>query len=537
MATDYVNLFGDLIEEPKVQKVSDILSKTKTQAKADIDLLKQLKSKKVTIEDKLAAITQAVLRILGKHQNNTKVITDRQSLTDYINKAIINGRIAIDTETDNSLDPLTCKLMGACIYTPNEKQVYIPINHTDLEGNKLPNQLTELDIKEEFQRLIDNNTNIIMHNGKFDYQVIKCTCNIALPIFWDTMIASKVLDENELAGLKWQYTNKIDPSQEKYDIEHLFAGISYALVDPAIFALYAATDAMMTDKLYEYQLEQFEDKNLAGCYKLFKEVEMPVIEVVAEMELAGVTFDTEYANRLKAKYENILAEIDLEINAELEALAPKIAKWKLTPEANIKTVKNSKSSTDAPKYNKSKVEQLEDPINLASPTQLAILLYDILKIGIIDKKTPRGTGEEVLSKIDLPICKLLLKRRGVVKLLDAFILSLPENVNPIDGRIHCKFNQFGTVTGRFSSSEPNLQQIPSHNKEIRMLFKATETERLAETETDIFEVKTYEEVLTSTGWKKATQVSNLDILIGEDNSQSQVKNINIKDNLVTIEVY
>ena len=274
MATDYVNLFGDLIEEPKTQKVSDILSKAKTQAKVDIDILKQLKSKKVAIEDKLAAITQAVLRILGKHQNNTEVITDKQSLTNYINKAIINGRIAIDTETDNSLDPLTCKLMGACIYTPNEKQVYIPINHTDLEGNKLPNQLTELDIKEEFQRLIDTNTNIIMHNGKFDYQVIKCTCNIALPIFWDTMIASKVLDENELAGLKWQYTNKIDPSQEKYDIEHLFAGISYALVDPAIFALYAATDAMMTDKLYEYQLEQFEDKNLADCYKLFKEVEI-----------------------------------------------------------------------------------------------------------------------------------------------------------------------------------------------------------------------------------------------------------------------
>ena len=78
MATDYVNLFGDLIEEPKTQKVSDILSKAKTQAKVDIDILKQLKSKKVTIEDKLAAITQVVLRILGKHQNNTKLITDRQ---------------------------------------------------------------------------------------------------------------------------------------------------------------------------------------------------------------------------------------------------------------------------------------------------------------------------------------------------------------------------------------------------------------------------------------------------------------------------
>lgn len=522
MDTAFINLFGDL-EEPKLQKVSTLLAKTKT-TKVNVDPIKQLKSKKLSLQDRLDIIKTEVLRVLGKQVENTLVIRDIDSLHDYISKAIKNGRIDIDTETNNSLDPITCKLMGPCIYTPGEKQVYIPINHVDLNGNKLPNQLTELDINNEFQRLIDAKTNIIFHNGKFDYQVIKCTCNIQLPIYWDTMIAAKLLNENEPAGLKWQYINKIDPSQEKYDIEHLFAGVEYAYVDPDIFALYAATDAMMTDKLYEYQVEQFELSNLQGVYKLFREVEIPNIEVVAEIELAGVTFDTEYAQRLKVKYENILAGIDAEIKTELDSLALKISEWKLTPDA---TTKPKKKTGDG--LGKSKLEQLEDPINLASPTQLAILLYDILKVGIIDKKSPRGTGEEVLSKIDLPICKLLLKRRGVVKLLDAFILSLPENVNPADGRIHCKFNQYGADTGRFSCSNPNLQQIPSHNKELRLLFKAATVENTVEiNDNNYYEISYLDEVLTTNGWKPVKDLQIGDVICGDD-SKDVVNKIEVRD--------
>ena len=117
--------------------------------------------------------------------------------------------------------------MGGCIYTPGQKNAYIPVNHVDANRNLLPNQLTEAQIKEQFDRLHD--TEIIMHNGKFDYEVIKCTCNCVLDIYWDTLIAAKVLDENELAGLKEQYRTKIDASQEKYDIEHLFDKMEYAI--------------------------------------------------------------------------------------------------------------------------------------------------------------------------------------------------------------------------------------------------------------------------------------------------------------------
>jgi hypothetical protein len=225
------------VSEPKEPKVVRSVEQT-------------IRSTAVSIEEKLRVITENVLRILGVYKDNTVVIKTKEDLINYIDKALDNGIIAIDTETNNSLDPLTCKLMGPCIYTPGMKNAYIPLNHINPQTKeRLEWQLTEEDIAEQFKRLSD--ITILMHNGKFDYQVIKCTTGVPLHIDWDTMIGAKILDENELAGLKYQYISKIDSSIEKYDIEHLFEKIEYALVDPEIFALYAATDAFMTCKLYE----------------------------------------------------------------------------------------------------------------------------------------------------------------------------------------------------------------------------------------------------------------------------------------------
>lgn len=394
-----------------------------------------------------------VLRILGVYKENTQVITSREELTKYIDASIKNGVIAIDTETNNSLDPISCKLMGPCIYTPGQKNAYIPINHIDLHtGKKRPNQLTEEDVKEEFSRL--PNTTIIMHNGKFDYQVIKCTCGLPLHIDWDTLIAAKLIDENERASLKEQYISKIDPSIEKYSIEHLFEGIEYAYVEPEIFALYAATDSFMTYKLYEWQKKVFETPDYTRIYKLFKEVEMPVVIVAAEMELAGVTIDTEYSKRLSAKYHKKLEDIDKKISEELGKYQPIIAKWRDSEEANTPT-KGTKN-----KPGKTPNEQLEDPPKINSPTQLAILIYDVLKIKSVDDLSPRGTGEDILIKIDkennIPLCKLILEKRGIEKLIGTYIDKLPECVSPVDNRLHAHFNQYGAATGRFSSSDPNL---------------------------------------------------------------------------------
>ena len=434
-----------------------------------------LKSKNTSIEEKLNIINRNVYNILGVYKENTLVIKDIETFSNYIDKAISNGMIAIDTETNNSLDPLTCKLMGPCIYTPDMKNAYIPVNHTNLVGEKYDWQITEQQVKEQFDRLVENNVKIITHNGKFDYEVLKCTTGFDMPIYWDTLIGARLLNENERAGLKQQYIEKIDSSIEKYSIDHLF-DIDYAVVNPDVFALYAATDSFMTYKLYEYQKAIFEKHENEKLYNLFMTVEMPVLPVVAAMELQGVNLDNDYCVRLSEKYNNKLKIIDEKINAELDLLKDKISDWRKTDSANYHPPSKGVDKNGNQKVQKSKNEQLKDPPELSSPTQLSILLYDILGAKVVDKTNPRGTGEEILKHLekDIPLCSLMLEKRGLEKLINAFIDALPKMRNEKDNKIHTNFKQLGTDTGRFSSSNPNLQQVPSSNKEIRMMFKASD---------------------------------------------------------------
>lgn len=469
-----MSLWGDEFEVPSAKKeVKKVAKKVSSPKDPKVETRKAIKSKTVSTFDKLQLIYEEVNRVLGGYTSNTRVITSKDELSKYIDEAIRNGIIAIDTETNNSLEPLTCLLMGACIYTPGQLSAYIPIHHTQPDTDILiENQLTELDIKEQFDRL--SNTQILMHNGKFDYEVIKCTCNCVLNIYWDTEIAARILDENELAGLKKQYILHIDSTQEKYDIEHLFQGIPYAYVKPEIFALYAATDAYITYRLYEWQKEQFNKPGNEKLFDLFMNVEMPVVPVCAEMELYGIEIDKEYAKRLSNKYHKKVDEVNAKIDTELSKYSDKIAAWRLTKEANYKERNSKPNKAGEFTYKKSKNEQLENPPQLNSPTQLAILLYDILGTPAQDKKAPRGTGEEILQKIKLPICDLILEKRGLEKLIGTYIDKIPECVNSKDNRLHAHFNQLGAGTGRFSSSNPNLQNIPSHVKEIRLMFRAAE---------------------------------------------------------------
>ena len=252
----------------------------------------------------LQEIEQEVLRVLGKQQHNVLTITDIDVLHEYVSSCIDTGIVAIDTETNNSLDPLTCKLMGLCLYVPGQQQVYIPINHRDpITMVRLHTQLTEADVATQLQRILDSGIKIIMHNGKFDYEVLKCTCNICVSPVWDTMIATRLLNENEKYGLKDQYISKIDRTQEGYNIEKLFKNVPYADVKPEIFALYSATDPYMTYKLYEYQLPLMENEK--KIYKLFTEIEMPLVVIVAEMELCGALADLEYCQKLKLTVRNM----------------------------------------------------------------------------------------------------------------------------------------------------------------------------------------------------------------------------------------
>lgn len=464
-------LWGEEFKIPET--TSKILKKLKSPKTLDTSTQSsRLRSKKLSLEDRLFIIRENVDKVLGKYKDNIIVIKTKEELVSYINKAIKNKIVAIDTETNNSLDPLTCTLMGVCFYTPNLKPAYVPLNHINNHTNQRLNwQLTEKDIEEQLNRL--NKTKILMHNADFDYRVLKCTCNLDLDIYWDSYIAARLLNENERsAGLKQQYIDKINPEQQKYDLTHLFINVLNEQIDPETFALYAATDALMTYELYEWQKDQFDNFDLKEVYKVYRQVEIPLIKVVANMGLRGISIDFEYAERLSKKYNNISNELDNRLDNELSKYEDMITKWRLTPEANFQPVRKS----DPNKKGKSKTEQLEDPINLNSPRQLSILIYDILKCPQVSTKSPRGTGVNelnlLLEETKLPLFELILEKRTLDKLINTFINKLPKSINTIDNKIHPLFLSVGTDTGRFSSREPNLQNIPAHNKEIRVMFCA-----------------------------------------------------------------
>ena len=426
-------------------------------------------------------------------------------------------------------------------------------------------------MKEEFQRLIDHNTFTIFHNGKFDYQVIKCTCGLELPINWDTMIGAKLLDENEFsAGLKQQYISKIDPDQEKYSIDHLFKDVEYADVDPDIFAYYAATDALMTDKVYLWENETFYSKPENKRVKdLFFNIEMPILQVTAEIELKGVYIDQELGARLKQKYNKQLEDLDKEINKILDSIKPIITSWRLTPEANERTkqyvpakTKMTKEKIEATytnidsngnryKVGKSRSDQLPDEVNLSSPSQFAILLYDILECPIVDKKNPRATGEDEIKEIadrlknkadkDLKatsafaLCNAILERRGLAKLITTYIDVIPDLAKHWpDGRIRYRLNSTGTDTGRFASggnfkfldenenpvvlNSINSQNLPSHGDGslIRLLFQGSTQNHVVDLSDDnCYKVEIGDEVETASGWVNVKNIKIGDI-INED---------------------
>ena len=134
----------DIAPKENKKKILDKISKPKKVVfETTVKTKQSKKEKEIDPYSFIPSIEKEVNRILGKYKDNTLVIRDLETFKNYISIAIKNDSIAVDTETNNSLDPITCKLMGLCIYTPLMKQAYIPVNHIDKEGNLLDNQLTE----------------------------------------------------------------------------------------------------------------------------------------------------------------------------------------------------------------------------------------------------------------------------------------------------------------------------------------------------------------------------------------------------------
>lgn len=390
---------------------------------------------------------------LGKYKDKYRVITSIEELNEYIDRILENEIYSIDTET-TSLDPITTTIVGFSLYTPGQKAVYVPLNHISyITMVKCDNQIPISEATIALKRL--EQTKAVLFNGKFDYRVIKNQLNINIKVYYDGYLAAKILNENEPnAGLKALYAKYCEKVEDSKSFKDLFDGVPFSHIPINTAYIYGARDAEITYGLYEFQ-KQFLDLNndredLRKMAEVFWNIEMPIVTIVGDTEDNGVILDTEYAQELSVKYHKMLEEkLDKFYNI-CNMYSDEINSYKIKSKDNV----------------------LSDPINIASPKQVAVLLYDVLGLTSNDKRKPRGTGEEILLGMDHEICKAILEYREVAKLLSTYIDKLPNDINSQTNRVHCSFNQYGAVTGRFSSSDPNMQNIPSHNNDIRKMFVA-----------------------------------------------------------------
>lgn len=364
--------------------------------------------------------------------NRVEAVRTEEALTKYIDYYIQKGYVAIDTET-TGLDPLSDEIIGASMYAPGSLGIYIPYRHISyVTGSPLNNQISIEFMSEQFKRLKDAGVKIIMHNAKFDKRFIRSNFGVDLDIYWDTMLCAKVLDNTERAGLKEQYAIHLLSQHKTYDFEKLFKGVDFRNVPVKTATPYAAGDAIETFELYEYQEPII--KKQPGLWNVFWNIEMKVLPAVSHMEDVGISFDNDFAKELSVKYHKMRDDAEKKVRQELKKYSDKIYE-----------------------YSAKHPGKLTDPINISSPTQLAILLYDILNVGIIDKKSPRGTGVDILSQLsNLPLANLILDLRKIDKLISTYIDKLPQVVNKKDKRVHCSYNQIGAETGRMSSQDPKM---------------------------------------------------------------------------------
>ncbi|PLX95979.1 MAG: DNA polymerase I [Desulfuromonas sp.] len=351
-------------------------------------------------------------------------VLDREGLDALIVTLEQAERFAFDTET-TSLDAVRADLVGLSFAVKEGEGWYIPLTHRYLGA---PEQLATATVLERLRPLLeDPQQSKIAQNLKYDLLVLRRAGVAVAGADFDTMIASYLANPaakshgmdtmaSELLGHKTISYSEVTGSGKKQ------IGFDEVEVEKAI--TYAAEDADITLRLAQIldpKLDEAEQR------RLFAELEMPLVEVLADMEWAGMRLDTALLDRLSAQMNEKLVALEKEIHGI----------------AGI-------------------------PFNIASPKQLGEILFE--KLGLPrGKKTKTGwsTNVEVLSKLaeEHPIAARILDFRSLAKLKGTYTDALPKLVNPETGRVHTSFNQTVTATGRLSSSDPNLQNIPIRSEE------------------------------------------------------------------------
>lgn len=436
-----------LFSSPKRNNVDEkeLLKKVKNSKKSQ-PTLKLGKDSLLTVITNMKATVESRL---GKYKEKYRLVNTKEELDAYIDIILKNGFCSLDTET-TGVNRYRDKLVGASLHTFGQKAIYIPFRHISYITNELvSNNIPIEDAISCFKRLCVPNLTIVYQNGPFDFEMMHNDFKIDLPVSYDTLLVSRALNQNEDAGLKYRHAKYVEQSDEFSKFSDLFDNIPFQYVPISCAYIYGAKDAEMTTELYQYQMKVLETQPRVKW--MLENIEFPCIKATIELELNGVLIDQKYADFLHNKYQKLMDESEARCYEELKQYDMQIESYK-------RTHPNHK---------------LSNPINLSSPQQLAVLFYDIMKLPVIHKKEPRGTGEEIISKWKNKFCEALLEYRGNKKLMSTYIDAIPQQVEA-DGRIHCRFNQYGTDTGRYSSSNPNLQNIPAKNTDIRPMFTVPE---------------------------------------------------------------
>lgn len=437
-------------------------SKRKAEQKA-LEILKNKKNKKIPVSTtapkdmrgKVEYAKNLSLQVFGKKLDQIELVTDVDRIQEYLENTLKNGILAVDTET-NGLDRITGEIAGVCLYTPGEKGIYIPLHHYSFMTNQpLKINVAVEVMRDFFIKCNEKKVKYIFHNAKFDMHILYWMVGVEVEPYWDTQIGSQLLNENEphkLKPLYQKYCVGANEGQQTASFNSLFKGIVFTKIPPDVGYMYASFDPIMTYELYKFQYEYLDihgeyckSKGLERVAKVFREIEMPLIKVVFDMECTGVQIDTELASKLQSTYKVYMEQAEVAFKNEVKKLSNKIEKLQVSsPLKYSKLVKNGKID-----------------INIGSTQQLAILFYDVLHFESPDKKSPRGTGEDILKHYDHPIVQAILEYRSMSKLLSTYVEAIPGYINKRTGKLHASFNQYGAKTGRFSSSDPNLQNIPS----------------------------------------------------------------------------
>ena len=340
------------------------------------------------------------------------------------------GVFALDTET-TSLVSRHAELVGISLAPAEGKACYVPVAH--LTGEQLDitvvlNQVSKL--------LADPTLTMIGHNLKYDLTVLETVGLIPRCVLADTMLMSYVLDaaggRHDMDSLAKRLLG-IDTISYEDVCGKGAKQIGFAAVPLEQASEYAAEDADITLRLFNQFSRRLADE--PSLQSIYQDLELPVMLVLREMENHGALLDSAI---LRSQSKSLGTRLE-ELESEAQTLAGR-------------------------------------PFNLASPKQLQEILFDELKLPVL-KKTPKGapsTNEEVLQELALnyPLPKLLIEHRSLSKLKGTYTDKLPDDCDPADGRVHTSFHQAVTSTGRLSSSDPNLQNIPIRTEEGRRIRKA-----------------------------------------------------------------